>query len=300
MIINWGSLTYRVGENCILRRGYTLNVGFVGTGNMGRILIESFIESGAIRPSFIYMTNRTVAKAEAIKEIYPKTNLLEAAEDVVKRSDLVFICVKPLDIHPLLKKLDHLLTPNKCIISITSPINVDQLESLVQCQVARAIPSITNRAFSGVSLITYGKSCHKDTQRTIEEMFEQISNPVQIEDDITRVSSDIVSCGPAFFSYLLQRFVDGAVSETNITEEQAILLTSEMIVGMGKLLETELYTLPTLQEKVMVKGGVTGKGIKVLENEVGDMFEKVFKATHDKYYEDIEEVSVQFNKIPNK
>ncbi|MBO1512242.1 late competence protein ComER [Metabacillus bambusae] len=277
-----------------------MNVGFVGTGNMGRILIESFIESGAIRPSFIYMTNRTKAKAEAIQNIYLETNVLDSAEEVVKRSDLIFICVKPLDIHPLLKKLNHLLTPNKCLLSITSPISVEQLESLVGCQVARAIPSITNRAFSGVSLITYGNSCHKDTKRTLEELFEQISNPVQIEDDITRVSSDIVSCGPAFFSYLLQKFVDGAVAETNITKDQAVLLVSEMIIGMGKLLETEIYTLPTLQDKVCVKGGITGKGIKVLEEEVGDMFAKVFQVTHEKYYEDIEEVSVQFNKIPHK
>ncbi len=277
-----------------------MNVGFVGTGNMGRILIESFIESGAIRPSFIYMTNRTNSKAEAIKANYPKANVFDTAEEVVRRSDLIFICIKPLDIYPLLKKLENLLTPNKCIISITSPINVEQLESLVKCQVARAIPSITNRAFAGVSLLTFGNSCHKDTQRTIEEMFEQISNPVQIEDDITRVSSDIVSCGPAFFSYLLQRFVDGAVSETTITKEHAVLLASEMIIGMGKLLETEIYTLPTLQEKVCVKGGVTGKGIKVLEDDLGDMFEKIFQATHQKFYEDLEEVSVQFNKIPNK
>lgn len=285
---------------CILRRGKTLNVGFIGTGNMGRILIEAFIESGAIAPSLIYMTNRTHAKAAAINKIYPKTNIVESAEEVVSRSDLIFICVKPLDIHPLLKRLEHLLSQNKCIISITSPISVDQLETLVRCQVARAIPSITNRAFSGVSLITYGNSCHQETQKSIEKLFNHISKPIHIEHDITRVASDIVSCGPAFFSYLLQKFVDGAVAETKITKEKAVLLTSEMIIGMGKLLETEIYTLPTLQEKVSVKGGVTGKGINVLEEEVCDMFNKVFNATHEKYFEDIEEVSLQFNKITNK
>lgn len=289
-------MTYCVKEVCILRRGSTLNVGFVGTGNMGRILIESFIESGAIRPSHIYMTNRTKAKAEAIKDIYPETNMMETVDDVVKRSDLLFICVKPLDIHPLLKKIGHLLTPNKCLLSITSPIRVDQLESLVQCQVARTIPSITNRAFSGVSLLTFGSSCDEKMKRTIVELLEQISIPIQIEDDITRVSSDLVSCGPAFFSYLLQKFVNGAVSETTISQDQAVLLASEMIIGMGKLLESEIYTLPTLQEKVCVTGGVTGKGIEVLEEVVGDMFKKVFHVTHQKYDEDIEEVSLQFNK----
>ncbi|KKI88544.1 competence protein [Bacillus sp. SA1-12] len=277
-----------------------MNVGFIGTGNMGRILIESFIESGAIRPSFIYMTNRTKSKAEDIKNCYPETNLMDSAEEVAKRSEILFICVKPLDIHPLLKSLDHVLLPNQCIVSITSPISVEQLESLVQCQAVRAIPSITNRAFAGVSLLTYGNSCHKVTRKKIDKMFKRISTPVQIDDDITRVSSDIVSCGPAFFSYLLQKFVDGAVAETTISKEQAVQLASEMIIGMGKLLETKLYTLPTLQEKVCVKGGVTGLGIKVLEEEIGDMFEKVYHVTHEKYYEDIEEVSVQFNKIPHK
>jgi competence protein ComER len=62
------------------------------------------------------------------------------------------------------------------------------------------------------------------------------------------------------------------------------------------LLETNLYTLPTLQEKVCVKGGVTGEGIKVLEEHVGEMFNKVFQQTHAKYDEDLEKVGYQFNK----
>ena len=67
-------------------------------------------------------------------------------------------------------------------------------------------------------------------------------------------------------------------------------------MGWVSLLETGLYTLPTLQEKVCVKGGVTGEGIKVLEAEIGEMFEKLFKSTHDKYYEDIEHITQQFGK----
>ena len=66
---------------------------------------------------------------------------------------------------------------------------------------------------------------------------QNISTPLVIEEDITRVSSDIASCGPAFFSYLLQCFINAAVDKTNITHEEATTLVSEMVVGMGKLLE---------------------------------------------------------------
>ncbi|WP_110111407.1 late competence protein ComER [Bacillus sp. CGMCC 1.16541] len=272
-----------------------MNIGFIGTGNMGKILIDAFLESEAIHPSTVAVTNRTLSKALAIQADHPLITVERTAEEVVNKSKVIFLCVKPLDIHPLLIKLKPKLTPNHCIVSITSPISVEQMEEVVNCQVARIIPSITNRALAGVSLTTFGESCNRYYRSYLQHLFSKISRPISIDNDITRVSSDIVSCGPAFFSFLLQRFIDAAVQETNISEDVATKLTSEMVIGMGKLLESEIFTLPTLQEKVCVKGGVTGEGIKVLEKELGDMFVHIFQQTHLKFDEDIEKVTHQFN-----
>jgi competence protein ComER len=279
----------------LVRRGWSVNVGIIGTGNMGTILAESFIESHAVTPSNLYITNRTIAKAEKIKDIYPSVHILNSAEEIVNQSELIFICIKPLDIYPLLASLSTKITRDKCIVSITSPISVKQLESIVDCNVARAIPSITNRALSGVSLLSFGENCSTFFQERLTQLFSSISTPITIEDNITRVASDIVSCGPAFFSFLVQRFIDSAVHETEISPETATDLSSGMLIGLGKLLEKGTFTLPTLQEKVCVKGGVTGEGIKVLEAELGDIFNHVFQSTHAKYYEDIREVSEQFD-----
>ncbi|MFC3882993.1 late competence protein ComER [Bacillus songklensis] len=272
-----------------------MNIGLIGTGNMGRILIEAFIESKAVQPANMIVTNRTIEKAYDIQAQHPSVKVAQNAKEVVQHSNIIFLCVKPLDIHPLLIQLKNDLQFAQCIVSITSPISVEQLESVVNCQVARIIPSITNRALAGVSLFTYGESCSRDYQQVLYELFSAISHPVLIDHSITRIASDIVSCGPAFLSFLLQKFVSAAVSETNISKEKAIELASQMVIGMGKLLEKEIFTLPTLQEKVCVKGGVTGEGIKVLEAELGNLFEHVFQQTHAKYYEDIEKVGQQFN-----
>ncbi|MEH7379881.1 late competence protein ComER [Bacillus sp. JJ1533] len=277
-----------------------MKIGFIGTGNMGKILIESFVESLAVPPSKLTITNRTIEKAIAIKNSLPDITVAATNEEVVKGSDLIFICVKPLEIHPLLHQLSCFLTSNKCIVSITSPISVEQLESLVNCQVARIIPSITNRALTGVSLFTFGNSISNRFKDYLENLFEQISTPVYINHEVTRVASDIVSCGPAFFAYLLRRFVEAAVKETKITEEQATKLASEMIIGMGKLLEKGIYTLPTLQEKVCVKGGITGEGINAMEEHIGELFEEVFRSTHRKFDEDISEVNEQFKETPSR
>ncbi|MFX3624463.1 MAG: late competence protein ComER [Ectobacillus sp.] len=271
-----------------------MNIGIIGTGNMGRILIDAFIEARAVKPSCLTIINRTAAKAYSIQKQHPAIHIGKTIEEVVERSDLIFICVKPLEIFPILKEYASSFTKEKCLISITSPVNVLQLQSMVKCHTARVIPSITNRALSGISLCTFGPNCSKEWQDYIMNLFHFISTPVVIEEEVTRVASDIVSCGPAFFSYLLQRFIHAAVHETKITREQATNLASGMLVGMGKLIEKEIFTLETLQKKVCVKGGITGEGIQVMEQELGEVFEHLFQRTHEKYKEDIAEVKEQF------
>ncbi|MDE3839682.1 late competence protein ComER [Bacillus methanolicus] len=271
-----------------------MKIGIIGTGNMGRILAEAMLDGKAVSPSSLIITNRTLSKAIEIKAAYEEIIVKNSAFEVAKQSDAVFICVKPHDVYGVLEDILPVLSPDKCVISITSPISTEQLERVVPCSVARAIPSITNRALAGVILITFGKHCDEKWKRQLYHLFSTFSEPVEIENEITRVASDIVSCGPAFFSYLTRRFISAAVKETEIPEETAVKLASEMLVGLGELLKKRHYSLQTLQEKVCVKGGITGEGIKILENELGEVFEHLFQATHVKFEEDLEKINRQF------
>ncbi|MGJ7921441.1 late competence protein ComER [Neobacillus sp. LXY-4] len=271
-----------------------MKTGVIGIGNMGRILTEALLEEKAISPSSLTIMNRTKKKALELKNIYSDISVVDTAKDLSICSDLIFLCLKPLDIYWVIQEISPHLTKDKCIVSITSPISVNQLESIVPCSVVRAIPSITNRAKAGVSLLTFGSNCSVKWKTTMERLFRKISVPIEIEDNVTRVASDIVSCGPAFFSYLTQRFILAAVRKTDIDQETAVTLASEMLIGLGELLKKGHFTLPTLQEKVCVKGGITGEGIKVLEEELGDVFEHVFAATHLKFKEEVQKISKQY------
>jgi competence protein ComER len=277
-----------------MKEGRVMKIGIIGTGNMGRILAEALIDGNAVSPSSMMITNRTLAKALDIQKIYPGLAIGHNAIDVAENSDAIFICVKPHNMLEVVERINPVLSKDKCIISITSPISVEQLERKVDCSVIRIIPSITNRALAGVSLFTYGTRCSAEWKNALNALFKKVSVPVEIEENVTRVASDIVSCGPAFFSHLVQSFISAAVKETEIDEETATVLASEMLIGLGELLSKNHYTLPTLQEKVCVKGGITGEGIKVLDSETGDMFEKIFQATHKKFEEELEKVQEQF------
>ena len=274
--------------------GSGMKIGIIGTGNMGSVLAASFIESSAIPPSRLMVTNRTLSKAERLQHAYPKIKIGISPEDVFRFAEIVFICVKPHEFYSLLSSHQNNISKHQLLVSITSPISCEQLEDLLDCNIARAIPSINNRALSGSSLISFGKRCHNEFKEKLLSLMSCISTPLVIDDSITRISSDIASCGPAFIGYVLQCFINSAVDQTDITKEQATQLASDMIIGMGKLLEKDIYTLPTLIQKVCVKGGITGEGIKILSDKVNDVFDHVIKRTHEKYYEECEKVSQQF------
>ncbi|MRH43059.1 late competence protein ComER [Aquibacillus halophilus] len=267
--------------------------GVIGTGNMGEILIDSWMSSNVIDQNHLYITNRTINKAFSIKERYPRIHVIEDVKQLVEEVDIIYICVKPLQIHPLLVDLYSSLRKDHCIVSITSPYSVEILESLVPCQIARMIPSITNRALSGITLASFGDQITKEMKAYLLQSSRIYSTPKIINNNITRMASDIVSCGPAFFGYLAEQYIEAATYETDINRELASELTEQMFIGFGKLLEDGHFTLPELIEKVCVKGGVTGEGIKAMEKDIGNLFHHLIQATHAKYQEDIDKISKQ-------
>lgn len=271
-----------------------MKLGIIGTGQMGSLLATSFIRSGALLPSRLIVTNRTAEKASRLKQQHPALQVAESADEVVKQADIVFLCTRPLDLYSLLQTVRKKWRDNQLAISITSPITVPQLEQAVPCGVARVIPSIVNQSLSGSTLVTFGSRINQRQRKNLLQLLSHISKPIVIDEPITRVASDISSCGPAFLSFLFEKMIDAAAKTTKITKEQATELITEMVIGMGHLFEEKTYTLASLREKVTVKGGVTGVGIGVLESECGEMFEHLFNQTQEKFLDDHRKIDQQF------
>lgn len=270
-----------------------MRVGFIGTGSMGSILIDSFIATGALHPDQITASNRTREKVVKLSQLHPGLLAARDNAEVVQRSQVIFICVKPLEFKKVFDDIIPWIKPEQIVISITSPILLSDLEKELPCKSAKVIPSITNSVQAGASLIMYSNRCTEEDREWIHQLFSKISSPLEIEESYTRVSSDIVSCGPAFMSYLLQRFITAAVEETGISREEATFLASQMIVGFAELISKGPFDLETLQQRVLVPGGVTGAGLAALEG-IGHVFNQLFKNTHRKYNMDLEEVAHMF------
>lgn len=273
-----------------------MKIGVIGTGNMGSLIVDVLIKSKAVKAKSISVMNRTEKKALNLTEKYPGLTVHHSAAEVIRHSALIFLCVRPPQFFPLLQSVRGVWNADQTAVSITSPLAVGQLETMIDCPVARVVPSIVNRALSGSTLVTFGAGMNDRMKNRLWDLLERFSHPIEIAEENIRAASDISSCGPAFLSFLLEKMVDGAVRSTHIPQKEAAELTTEMVIGLGKLLEQKTYTLEQLRKKVTVKGGVTGVGLDVLGHGCGTVFEHLFEETQKKFLEDHLAVDPFFSK----
>lgn len=272
-------------------------IGVIGTGSMGSLLVDAWLAAKALSPGQITIYNRTPAKALALAERHPGLHVADSNFQLAGQVQVLLLCVKPLEYSQVLEQIKPALTQEHLLITITSPIRLEQLETLVPSPVARVLPSITNAAKSGVSLCEFGSRIEENHRRFIFSLFSAISQPVEIVPPFLRISSDIVSCGPAFLSYTLQQMIEDAVTETGISREAATYLVTQMLIGMGQLLQQDLFSLSSLQQRVCVPGGVTGEGLRVLEERIPGLFAQVFQRTHAKFAEDQELAQLRLSQV---
>ncbi|MBB6636175.1 late competence protein ComER [Cohnella thailandensis] len=272
-----------------------MKVGFIGAGSMGSMLTGSFIRSGALRPADILLSSRTLSKANALANRYPGLQIAPSNASAALDSDLVFLCVKPMDFRGVLQEIAPVVQPWQIVVSITSPVRISSLEEHLPCKVAKIIPSIVNETLAGSSLVMFGSRLEERDRALLFRLFSSISRPIQVAEEEVRVASDIASCGPAFMANLLEQFIEAAVSTTGIARETASVLARDMLLGTARLLQTAGCSPAELQKRVSVPGGITAAALEELKQATDGAFLRVLRTTHAKFAEDLDKVDASLN-----
>lgn len=272
-----------------------MKVGFIGAGSMGSLLTGSFLRSGALSPSDVTVATRTLSKAEALADRYPGLAVAPTNAIAARDADIVFLCVKPLDFRAAIDDIRAALTPDQIVVSITSPVQIADLEALLPAKVAKIIPSIVNEAGCGASLFMFGSRLDGADREMLFRLFSYVSRPVEIPEEDIRVASDLSSCGPAFMAYLLEQFVEASVESTGIDRELAARLACEMLEGTSRMLR-DGYSPAQLQKRVSVPGGITAAALEELRKATDGAFHRVLRTTHEKFAEDLAKVEASLKR----
>jgi competence protein ComER len=255
-----------------------VKIGIIGTGSMGGMFIRKFTETGAVAACDIIASNRS---ADKLRSLADQTGMSMAGSnrDAVKCSDLVFLCVKPLDVMGVMGEIRDLLTGEKLLVTIASGITIDDLSTISGARVARVVPSVTSECLKGISLVAFGKKAEEKDKELLMALLGKISKPVQVEEKDIGILTDLTSCAPGFIASMIQEFALSVAKRNDIPVALAESLARETLCGTAELMDRDGCSFEEIIADVATKGGITEEGVKVIVQEIPSMYDHLLDAT---------------------
>lgn len=257
--------------------------GFIGYGSIGSMLINGFLESGVLASEETVICNRTFAKIENLAQEWKGITLTTDNQKVARESDLLFICVRPLDVLPVLREIKSDLTGSTHLVSIAGCVTINDIESQFPRQVTKIIPSITSEVREGISLVCHNPKVTRDRIKHLEKLLGSISRVVRISENDFEVAADFTSCAPGMIAAIFDCFVRAGLKHTEIESDVAQKLVVSTLFGAAKLMTEKGIGFPELIGRVATKGGITEEGVKVINNHLPSIFDEVFLKTLSKH-----------------
>jgi pyrroline-5-carboxylate reductase len=252
--------------------------GFIGTGHLGSMLVRQFVQTGAIEAEEILASNRTPGKAEELAMAFgirPSSNRV-----VAELSDVIFLCVRPLEVKDVLSEVAYLLDSGKLLVCVAADVSLERLQNLCMARLVRAFPSMASEKRQGTTLLAFGENATREDRRLLKGLFQAIGWAAEVEEKDFAVLADLTSSGPGYLAALMREFALAAERE-GIAAELAESLVKQTLLGTALLLEEESFA--GLIESVATKGGITQAGVKVIRREAPGMFDQLFSATQERH-----------------
>jgi competence protein ComER len=252
--------------------------GFIGTGHLGSMLVKKFVETGAIEAEDILASNRTPEKVQRLAEA---TGIRPASSRVVvELSDVIFICVRPLEVRDVLSELAYMLDFQKLVVSVAADVSLENMRALCHARLARAFPSMASEVLQGATLLAFGDNATREDRRLITGLFRSIGKAEEVAEKDFGTLADLTSSAPGYFTALMREFVLAA-ERREISLELAERLVKQTLLGTAMLLEEESFA--GLIKSVATRGGITEAGVKVIQREAPGMFDQLFQATETRH-----------------
>ena len=231
-----------------------MRIGFIGAGSMASALARGLGEPAAVSD---VQAERAEALAGELGGSVASSNA-ELAEGV----DVVILCHKPAQLEQVAEQVEG---KAKAIASIVAATRVAQLESAYPgVPVYRFIPSIPVEVGRGVFCYAPGTRASEGPEEELLRLFSRCGVVIPLDEPLIEPAMALMSCGPAFLALVVEALA-GAGARHGLDPQQATRLVVETMAGSAAYLDANDLDAAELRRRVATPGGVTEKGLAVLE-----------------------------------
>lgn len=258
------------------------HIAILGAGSMGGAILAGLRSPEVDVVGGIAVTNRTEAKAAALRGPHVQSFALESDPEANARAlagaRMVILGVKPAMVPDLLVAVRDDLDPEAIVVSVAAGVTTATLESSVPNAVARAMPNtpaLVRRAVTGVAR---GSRISDDDLALVRRLFGTVGAVLDVPEEQIDALSTISGSGPAYVFLLMERLTQTA-RKLGFGETDSRLMVEQTFLGAAELLAAGEDPPAELRRRVTSPGGTTARAIAVLdEADLTDLFDRATAA----------------------
>lgn len=250
----------------------SINVGFIGAGNMGFAIIKGIVGSGlcddvkinaASGKICLYAYDPSNEMIARLKEYGVEP--CSSENELVEKCDYVFLAVKPQQLDTVLDKTGGAFTADKVIISICAGITAEHISSktLSDAKIVLVMPNTPLLLGEGASALSRNGRVSDEEFEFVKNIFSSCGKAEVVPQDKMKEIIAVNGSSPAFIYLFAKAFIDYADRE-GIDSESAKTLIAQSLIGSAKMITDSGYTVDELIKMVSSPGGTTLAGLDEL------------------------------------
>lgn len=251
-----------------------MNIGFIGTGNMGGALIKGYTRSE--HNSQIYIFDKDPKQASKFKNM-DGVQILDKLNDLIEQADTIVLAVKPNifdNILPAIKNYLNVLDEISCdishkvFVSIAAGISIDHMKNQLgeSTKIVRVMPNLNAMVGLGMAGIARDNIVDDDEMIPVMNIFQSAGKAIEVDESLMDTVTGVSGSSPAYAYMFIEALIDCAV-KNGMKREDAKIFASQATLGAAVTVMESGIDPKILIDNVCSPGGTTIEAVtKLREN----------------------------------
>lgn len=267
-----------------------MNIGFIGTGNMGGAILEGFASSPASEGCKLLVCNLNQDhSAWALERTGGRCEIVGSNTDLCEQSDVVVLGVKPQVIDGVLEEIAGTFkdNPNRILVSMAAGISIEHLCSFLgtDAKIIRIMPNTPAKVGEAMTAVARNGNVGDEEFFAVKKIFDSIGLAEEIDEGLIDCVIGVSGSSPAYTYMYIEALVKAAVTN-GMEKEKARVFAAQAVLGAAKMVLESEESIEQLRINVCSPGGTTIEAVNMLfDNGFMEKVEEGFQAAVDRSIE---------------
>lgn len=240
----------------------------IGCGKMGGALARGWLKAGVPESNFLIVdpvAAKTGVSGVSCSCVFP--SIEDLPRDVFP--SIFVLAIKPQIFADILPHLEGYLSHDPLFLSVAAGISVQSMRGMLgensgQAAIVRAMPNTPAAIGKGISALYAADTVSEDQKQVAAAMMKVVGKTVWVDsEDQMNAVTGLSGSGPAYVFHMVEALANAGVV-MGLSEDVAMELARETVVGAGALMDHDSRTVRDLRVEVTSPNGTTAAGLDVL------------------------------------